>query len=159
MVVLVLDRQEGLCLYEPTLWQRTRARFFADGIDLALAAGANPDSSVLLALRAMWLMRSRQRIGLADGYVLLVRNAELSDQPLLTNAVSRRDVVRSVRGELLQLAALLRNGGPVSVRGVAKAHLLLTDGASQLHRPDDGDSLRAALADAIQSLGPLPAGC
>ena len=66
--MLVLLEEAGspvVCVVHP--WDRLWARLRAFRLDSDLAAGASPEASVALALRAQLLTRTRYRRGLAAG--------------------------------------------------------------------------------------------
>jgi hypothetical protein len=117
----------GVYVPRPVRWtDRAAARLHASRLDAQLAAGADPDSSALLGLRAQALTSPRRRR-------LLGRALE---------RVAARGPVAAP--QLLALAARLLRPRPLAIRGIAAVQVLLTDGAGPLHR--HGEDLAATLA-------------
>ena len=140
------------------LRDRVRARFGALRLDRALAAGASPDSGVLLSLRAETLMSMDNRRALAQALRRIVAD---SGRPLLPLGpvlpLARRDIKRH-RDLIHELADVLDGGLPVDVRGLAAVEVLLKDGAGPLYTADRGDALGARLRAALTTLCTPPAG-
>ena len=65
MLVLLRDADDCVVPRDVTWWDRLVARLSATRLDHALAAGASPDSSTSLALRARLLVRPKTRLSLA----------------------------------------------------------------------------------------------
>jgi hypothetical protein len=63
-----------------------------------------------------------------------------------------RDRVRECSEEFGELIRRLRAAGPVSVRGVAKAVVLLGDASGPLYDRDTADDLRTRVRDAADAL-------
>jgi hypothetical protein len=84
----------------------------------------------------------------------VVSDAEKSTPPGLTSAVTvRRAPIASWREGLLGLAERLQQPGPVNACGVARALILLTDGAGPLYSPVPERSMSEMLwwiADGLQ---------
>jgi hypothetical protein len=134
-------------------WDRLLARLRSFRLDQALAAGASPDASVELALRARLLMRPRHRRNLARGVCRVLETAQRS--PLVSHPVPVcRDRVRDCEDEFAELIGRLQAAGPVSVRGLAKADLLLADGSGPLYHRASPEDLHARIRDAAESLIP-----
>ena len=135
---------------------RLRDRLIARGhsrtLDRELAAGAAPESSPAVALRARRLLDPCERRSIAEGLRRLVRDAR--DGPPLSRvrvpAVWTR--VAAAGEELDQLADALSRPGPVAAHGVAEALLLLTDGTGPLYNPESHSSLRRLAAEATADL-------
>jgi hypothetical protein len=125
----------------PRLRHRLAARLRAGALDRALATGVSPEAEPALALRARRLSDLAQRRSIADG----LRN-------LVAEVLPDRAVLGAARAELEQLADALAKPGPVSVRGVAQARILLTDGTGPLYNPRSEASLRARALSAVDSL-------
>ncbi len=138
--------------------------------DSELAAGASPDATVALALRAQMLVRTRTRHGMARGAQRLLERAmqaPAADRPpapaagrllmpaggLLKVPVCR-DRVRDSAEDLGDLIRRLLGGGPVAARGVALASVLLSDGSGPLYRRSSADDLRARVREAVDALDP-----
>jgi hypothetical protein len=128
-----------------------RARGFA--LDRALAAGADPDSSPSVSLRAAALIAPRLRRSLARQVRATIAIAELPPPPLCCAVVpvQSRQITRE-RDLLEELAEALESPDPVEPRGVACAAILLHDGGSPLYYDRSRQSLRDALEDAIHYL-------
>ncbi|MGH2895362.1 MAG: hypothetical protein ACRDPM_19145, partial [Solirubrobacteraceae bacterium] len=104
-------------LFEPTLITRLRARTRRLELDHALAEGADPSSSPVLAARAAQLVSRSNRHRLAVALERLALTAEASHG--LFHAMPRRQSMRANRAELLGLAQTLRRGELLYARGVA----------------------------------------
>ncbi len=135
----------------PGLFLNLRSRLHGISLDRALAEGADPASSPLLARRTAWLTSSRNRSSLADCVGRLI---EVSG-----GLRGRSAVVRPHRGELAgaklplaRVAALLDSPEPVYPRGVARVQLLLTDATSPLYAPVRPGQLRAEAEDILDAL-------
>ena len=100
------------------LRERLSLRLKARSLDRALAAGASPDTSEELTLRAHALVRADTRNEVA---------AALS-------RLAQGDGQRPLRRELERVATRLLDPGPVAPGGVALALGLLSDGARPLSR-------------------------
>jgi hypothetical protein len=147
MKVLV-EHDEDLELQSVRLRHRVGTRLHARDLDRALAAGASPDASVVLALHAARLYRPGHRSLLAH---TVRRLATMAARPTrLTAPVSGR-AVREAAAELEAVAARLAAPGPVEVRGVAKVRSLLVDGAGPLYRPSGSSALREELLSVLRA--------
>jgi hypothetical protein len=139
-------------------------------LDRDLAAGASPDATVALALRAQMLVRTRTRRGMARGAQRVLERAmqaPAADRPpaptagrllmpaggLLQVPVCR-DRVRDSAEELGDLIRRLLGAGPVGARGVALASVLLSDGSGPLYRRYGAGDLRARVREAVDALDP-----
>jgi hypothetical protein len=121
-------------------------------LDEALASGISPDSSATLSLRAHTLIGARARGGLASTLRNLIRDAQ--DPPGLFPAgvpICRRKIRRS-RKTIEALADRLAGGQPIDACGVAKVHLLLTDGSGPVYHRPRADDLEPALQQALEAL-------
>jgi hypothetical protein len=126
---------------------RIRARRQRQLLDRALADGADPGTSPILAARAAVLRTHREREALATAIYRLLKQSRRSS--FSTRAPIARDEVELNRPELLALAAELRQARTVSARGVAAIRLLVTDGSnSPLYDRTASHSLSAAVARA-----------
>jgi hypothetical protein len=65
-----------------------------------------------------------------------------------------RDRVRDSAEELGDLIRRLLGGGPVAVRGVALASVLLSDGSGPLYRRSSAGDVRARVREAVDALDP-----
>src|SRR5665213_3513587 len=137
--------------------RRTRwallARWHAERLDRARAAGAGPYAGALIAVRAQQLTTARSRRRLAGGLARVRRDAvdELSGWTAVV-APDRHEVAAAA----LEIAALerrLRDGGRVDAAGAAMLRLLLTDGSSPLYDPVGAGSLARHLRAVVAALG------
>ena len=151
--MLVLLEEAGspvACVVRP--WDRVWARLRAFRLDSDLATGASPEASVALALRAQMLTRTQYRRGLAAGADRVLASAM---QPAYASRLPVpvcRDRVRDCSEEFGELIRLLRAAGPVPVRGVAKAVVLLADASGPLYHRATADDLRARVREAADAL-------
>lgn len=134
------------------LFARFGARLRAEGLDRALADGAHPSDSLLLAQRAVQLTGRRMRSSLA---------AALSAQ--LEQAGSRRrgrsaavpvspQAVLDARPELRRLIDRLRDDVDVRPDGMARLKSLLSDGASPLYFESSPGALAVELRQVYAAL-------
>ena len=147
-------------------WHHLAARVYASRLDRALAAGACPDDSVALSLRARQLARtplrrelagSVQRVLAAAGLAPAGRLADrggLGGQLRLPVPVCR-DRVRDCAADFGELTGALLTAGPVSPRGLAQARMLLCDATGPLYHRASADDLRARVRSAVRQLSPL----
>lgn len=158
-VLLAHDREPDAPRARPCrLRDRLRARLGALRLDRALAAGASPDSELLLSLRAETLISMTNRHALARALRRAVADAGRSLQPLgPVLPLARRDILRH-RDLIQELAGLLDGPGPVDLRGLAAVEVLLRDGAGPLYTTGRDDALRIRLEAALTSLSTPPAG-
>jgi len=138
-------------LLEPGLITRLLARGRRFGLDRALAEGADPTSSPLLAARAAQLVRPANRLRLASALERLALVAE--SRPTRFKVVPRRRAVEANRFALLDLAATLRKGGLLYARGIAILELVLIDGTGPAYTDARGEGLARQLELAGASLG------
>lgn len=154
MLVLYDEARDCVLEAHPTWRDRLAVHVSANRLDRALAAGASPDSTVPLALRAQSLVRPEERAMLARGIErILAQTPHLSARGGPTSpspSFYRR--VQSVADDLRDVVRCLRAGGPVSAQGVARVRVLLTDGAGPLHY--GGGDLRRAVQAAVLALDP-----
>jgi hypothetical protein len=123
-------------------------------LDRQLAAGVEPQSSLLLALRARKLIGDRSRKRVADGLGRAHRSA-LRTTPGFTAAVqpNARELL-TVQAVLAAIDRRLRSTAPVSAAGVAILQALLTDGASALYQECEPGALASQLRAAAAALDP-----
>ena len=130
-----------------------RTHLNADRIDRELAGGASPEASAASALRARELTAMRTRRDLASGLQRAVASAIAAGEAAGTRgAPLHRAGVLAFAAEIGELSRRLLADGPVSVRGVAETHLLLTNGAGPLHNRRSAQRLGATVRRAIQDL-------
>ncbi|MFY9782312.1 MAG: hypothetical protein WAK12_02090 [Acidimicrobiales bacterium] len=136
------------------LWVRLAARVLAPSLDARLAQGEGPETSPLLAARALRLTSWPQRRTIADSWldVLIQAREKLSPFDPRVRLVNRR--VLNVEWQIHALVnALLM---PLTTaRGVAMASTLLGDGAGPLYNPSSMDDLQMLLSEAQRELDPL----
>jgi hypothetical protein len=133
-------------------WDRLLARWHAFRLDSDLAAGASPDATMALALRAQMLVRPRYRYELArsaDRVLATAMHATYSGRPRVPVC---RDRVRYCSEEFGELIRRLRATGPVPARGVAKVGVLLADAGGPLYHRANADDLCARVRDAADAL-------
>jgi len=138
----------------PRLRDRLLARWRARRLDGQLAAGVPAEASPALALRARKLIDVSRRRSIADGLRRIVRDAQEGVRPALGRVNPPRRRVAAASHELTVLADALAEPGPVAPPGVARAWILLTDGAGPLYNPGSEVSLQAELAAAVAQLQP-----
>ena len=156
MIVLLEHDETTYAATHAGLLARLRSHLFGFSLDRALADGACPDSTAVLALRARALVLGEIRRGVGEGLrrVVAVSDESGSERPLRAAMPFRRDRVRSAEPELRALSDRLLGSGPVSAAGVAQARLLLTDGGGALYRSQCGD-LRATVRSVLEALDPM----
>jgi len=151
--MLVLLEEAGspvACSAHP--WDLLLARWHAFRLDSDLAAGASPDASMPLALRARMLVRPRHRYELArsaDRVLATAMHGAYSGPPRVPVC---RDRVRDCSEEFGELIRRLRATGPVPARGVAKAGVLLADAGGPLYHRANAEDLCARVRDAADAL-------
>jgi len=131
----------------PSLGVRLQARLQRARLDEELSRGADPSTSPKHDLRAAQLRSHVVRTDLANRLVVAVGEARGQGQELHSaTRRKQRAEVRERADEILALAAQLREGAPVGVRGLAMTARLVTDRKGPLYRadgPDLRDVLRA----------------
>jgi hypothetical protein len=154
--LLLLDDGNGCPVARRArIWHLLGARLGARRLDADLAAGASPDASVRLALRARMLVRTSVRRDLAQSTQrVLAASARPPAGPRLPVPVCR-DRVRDAAGELAELITCLLRPGPVPARGVAKVSILLGDASGPLYHRGSAQDLRAAVRETAEALSPL----
>jgi hypothetical protein len=137
---------------------RIRARVVAWAgawrLDHALAGGVCPDTSATLSLRAHRLIGVATRRELAQELRDVIRRAgrprELFDNGIRLCAIE----VLDAHDAILDLADRLDDREPVEPAGVARARLLLRDGAGPLYNASYPGGLRRAVLVALDALEP-----
>jgi hypothetical protein len=138
-------------LFEPTWLTRLLARGRRLGLDHALAGGADPTASPLLAARAAQLVRPANRARLASALEHLALAAD--GHRTRFGVVPRRRTLEANRFTLLDLAARLRKGGLLYARGIAILELVLIDGTGPTYTDPRGEGLARQLELAGANLG------
>src|SRR5579884_551009 len=154
VVLLSCGRAGDVMAARPGLRDRLAARWLAHRLDRALAAGASPEASAALALRAQRLTEPDRRWSTAGALRRILRDAETDRRPRLGRVRPDRRAVKAARGELNKLADTLDDPGPVAAAGVAQAWLLLTDGTGPLYDPSRAELLSLRAAQAARQLRP-----
>jgi hypothetical protein len=137
-------------LFEPRLAVRLRARARRLKLDRALAAGADPSTSPLLAARAAQLVHPRTRQRIAAWLEQFAHTAERPRSRVQT--LPLRGAVRPNQDTLLELARTLRHPHPYYARGIAMLELVLADGTGPAYTDPTGEGLAHQLALAVQGL-------
>lgn len=138
-------------VFAPSAPTRLRARTRRLELDRALAEGADPADSPLLAARAAQLVGRANRYRLAAALEHLALTADAPLRPFRT--APRRGAVQANRAALMELAGTLRAGGLLYARGVAILELVLIDGSGPAYSDARGEGLARQLALAGAGLG------
>jgi hypothetical protein len=142
---------------------RLRVRLRRWQLDRELADGCFCDTSRQRALRASQLTDPLTCRELARSLRQVVARAQTPRAAWLGSTVPVvREVVMAWQEALLGLAEQLEQAVGLNSRGVARVHLLLTDGAGPLFNPAPERSLGEAIwwiADGLQSCRPHDWGC
>jgi hypothetical protein len=156
VMLLVFDESDSrLTTRRAGLWQRLAVCLRASRLDREIAAGASPDITADLALRAQALVRMSVRHDLAKSVQRIVDSstgATVSGRPRVPLCPDR---VTEARDELQVLIEHLRTPGPVAAQGVAQARVLLSDGSGPLYHRGSRDDLRTRVHQAVDALNPL----
>lgn len=137
-------------LLRPSLAARVGARSRRLALDHALAAGADPRSSTLLAARAAQLVRPATRHRIADALERAALTVDADGGRLRTPP--RRGAIRPNRSEMMRLASRLRHDGLVYARGIALLELVVIDGTGPAYTDPRGEGLAAQLRLAAGTL-------
>jgi len=135
-------------------WDRLLVRLRAARLDGDLAAGASPDATVGLSLRARMLVRMQARRRLARAVQRVLAEAALGPAADRLPVPVCRDRIEGCSAELLDLTRRLLAAGPVSAQGVAQARALLTSASSPIYHRANHDDLRARVLAAADALAP-----
>jgi hypothetical protein len=143
-------RPPAAVLFCPRLVSRVLARVNRLELDRALADGADPAGSPVLAARAAQLAgrANRERLAAALERATLT----VDELPRRVRTPPLRDAVRANRTELLELATILRDGGVLYAGGIAAAELVLIDGAGPAYTDRRGEGLARQLQLARHAL-------
>jgi hypothetical protein len=96
--------------------------------------------------------RQREPLGLAARLERAVAEAHEPPARFATAIPVQRHEVRATEPLLLELAARLRDGGPIAPSGIVKTKRLLTDGTGPLFAPSAPGALWDAVEAAILAL-------
>jgi hypothetical protein len=147
-------------LFEPNLGVRLRARARRLGLDRALATGADPSASPLLAARAVQLVDPGTRQQIAASLEQLV--STMHRQRRRVQTLPLPGAVRANQDALIELARMLRQREVSYAQGVAMVELILRDGTGPAYTDPSGEGLAHQLARAAAGLigyTPRTAGC
>lgn len=136
---------------------RIRVRISRRQLERRLAKGEEAASHPALALRATQLVEPRSRECLAAHLERLVVESRTRGRELSAAAPIAYGRVVASRDELRAIADSLRAPKPVQARGVAMLATLLTDAASPLFAPSDGDLFELYLESVKRHLVQGPA--
>jgi hypothetical protein len=121
-------------------------------LDQHLLSGADPDTSVLLSLRAAALISPSRRHRLALTLRRMASDAERSSHPFEARLPLARREILQARELIDETVDLLLCAGPANPMGVAHVQVLLEDGLSPLYRCDAPGALSDRLESAIAAL-------
>jgi hypothetical protein len=167
MHVLLDDDLGRLTVRRLRPWHRMLARVLAVRLDRQLAEGARPETSAILAARAMFLTSvgfrralaaSLRRILAASGTATTSPAPDGPPRPPATGVARRpyvplrRDRIVGSASGLAGLAGFLTEQGPVPAQGVAMVSQLLTNGGGPLYRSGSQDDLDDIIERASQAL-------
>jgi len=150
MSTLLLTDGDGVVQRRATLRDRLEARLRAGSLDRELASGVAPETCGALSLRARALIGPGARSRLARQLRRVVSDAR-GGHAWMTRVAPRAEVLGAA-AELDVLADRLTAPGPVDVRGVAQAQVLLTDGTGPLYFRGAAGELRSLIAGALSRL-------
>lgn len=157
MLILINPLDQGVTTRTATPWECLVSHVRAYTLDHDIAAGAFPESSPLLALRAQALVRPALRHALARSVEQLLEEAARghAPKPAGLRIPVRRDRILEAADALQMLIDRLLASVPVPARGVAGVRILLTDGAGPLYYPGDSDDLNTLVLEIVEQLGPI----
>jgi hypothetical protein len=146
--LLLTDETNPRCVIAEPGRARTRLwmHLHASRLDRALAAGASPDSSAALSVRAHALIGAVARREVAGSIRRLLDDARRPFTPLTPGIPSCRRKLLASTEQLIELAERLTSGDPVGARGVALLRLLLIDGGGPIYFRPAANDLEPALA-------------
>jgi hypothetical protein len=130
------------------LLTRVRARVRRASLDAALARGADPCESPVLAYRAARLTSERSRERTAAWVADILGTAGQRPRAFSAAVDPNRDEIAAAAPLLMQVQELLRSTAPVYARGVAMLEILLRDGGGPLYAP----VRRAELGDTLEHI-------
>jgi hypothetical protein len=152
MLILVDDANVGTIARAATIWERLQARVLGTSLDGRLAAGAAPETSAALEVRALNLVRATHRAMLANSIEKIIEAAIRPARSRGSRVVPPRWSVLLATDILAALVDRLRATGPVPACGVAAVRIMLHDGAGPLYYPTDAGALRRAAQSALRLL-------
>jgi hypothetical protein len=153
LVLLVADdHTDSVLRRRARLTDRAAARWRANRLDRALAAGVAPDTGAALQLRAQTLIGAPMRRALADRIERAIGDAVGVRGWLSSRVAPDRRAILDAADELEATVALLRGPGAVAAAGVARVVLLLRDGLGPLYAHDASPGLSVEVREAIAGL-------
>jgi hypothetical protein len=138
----------------PRVPARLEAWWRSAELDRQLAAGASPEGTAALTVRARALTGRRSRRRIAAGLVRARRSARDSGFGLSAAVRPHADEVHAARVVLSAIDRRLRAPTPVTARGLAMLRILLTDGSSALYAPLERGALGSRLRAVAAALEP-----
>lgn len=157
-VVLVRGPDPGaISLHRCRLSERLAVRMCAGELDRRIAAGACPDDSAALSLRAHALIGAPSRRRLARALRQLVAEAREPFGPFHPAVPMARREIRDTEDLIEELADVLESRVPLAARGIARLSVLITDGGSPFYFQGRPGALRSALEVTLQTLVAPPA--
>lgn len=139
---------------ESALTTRLRVRLHAHSLDREIAAGADPDGSPLLRVRAGQLTATEHRKRLAAQVDQVIDMAERTSVVNSAELPLDRPEVIEARAWLLQLRDRLAGADAVTAQGVAMTMWLLRNRESPIFAPigiaEEGERLHGTLAPRAQ---------
>jgi hypothetical protein len=135
--------------FQPGLAARAAARIRHHLLDQQLAGGADPADRPLRAARAIELTKRSSRERVASGIEQLLR---FPDEPHRLRVGPHPLATLVNHDELQRLAELLQSDAPLTVRGLARLQIVLTDGTGPLYTDRDGGALRRELEQVHSAL-------
>ena len=141
---------DASCLLAPGPWTRLMARGRHAALDRAIAAGADPAASRVLAARSAQLAGMAMRRRVAADLERVARSSGESGGRFRVRPAPA--AVRQNRTELMELASILRADGAAYARGVAMLELVVTDGAGPAYVDGTGARLARWLRRARERL-------
>jgi hypothetical protein len=155
--ILISDRNnpERLMLAPNGARNRWMARLLASSLDSQLASGLPPESSPLLAARAVAIVSVRMRRELSRSWKDLLVRARGEAHFTSTRRIPLcRDRIVGAEPEIEAMLEALDAPLPLPARGVAMASLLITDGTGPLYNRAAPIELQTALGQVTQHLDP-----
>jgi hypothetical protein len=131
--------------YADTAWVRALARIRATSLNRRLAVGEDATTDRLLAARAHLIVARQVRWRLADDWEHLLTRARRSIVPRSPRLPLQSTTILAAEYHVRELVALIRQPAGVTPAGIARARLLLTDGAGPLYNPRRSADLVPAL--------------
>ena len=131
---------------------RVLARVRARALDRALASGIPTDTTPALWLRARALTRPWVARELGQQLCRIVQEAHEPRRMPGMRVTPARERVLAAEDDLRVLASRLQSGEPIAAHGIAKVHLLLSDGTGPLFHRDSDRNLSEAIREATSAL-------